>query len=346
MLMNKNLNIQMLRGIACLMVFLSHLLGIIAGGPKLCGISLNETPLRLIWGGNAGVIIFFVLSGFFIKTEKFSIKNYAYTVYKRHKRIYPIFIVVLMLALLAMFYVPKYNTNEMSSWFSSFWGSKSSTLEYVKNFFLISNFDSHLIDPPIWTLRIEMRMIFVLPFTIWVFTKCPKNFWIVLYMAFFAVSLLVSPISYLSVFMIGVIAKGYVNEGYRLKVFQKIVIAVLGVILLDTEYILNWIDITVNNTVMNNLTAIGTVLIVVLLYDVKLPQNKALIWMGNYSFYFYLIHFIVMLWFRFLLSYVNIAVYGVITFLVSVALAYLAGIFDRLLQKWISIVENKIKGCA
>ena len=50
----------MLRGIALLMVFFSHYLAAVFDTMTIAGFDLNQSPFRLLWGGNAAVIVFFV----------------------------------------------------------------------------------------------------------------------------------------------------------------------------------------------------------------------------------------------------------------------------------------------
>ena len=88
MIMKKNLNIQALRGVCAIMVFLSHSMHVYN-----CEIvhTLDRTPLRLLYAGEVAVSIFFVLSGFFYynKSSGFSLRQYINTIIKKTKRIYP-----------------------------------------------------------------------------------------------------------------------------------------------------------------------------------------------------------------------------------------------------------------
>ena len=70
-MLNKEREIQGVRGIATLMVFLSHALGIIPFELKILGYDLNNSPLRIFFGGDAAIIIFFVLSGYNLGTYYF-----------------------------------------------------------------------------------------------------------------------------------------------------------------------------------------------------------------------------------------------------------------------------------
>lgn len=75
---NRSFGIQYLRAAACIMVFLSHFIGMIPDNVRFDRMALNYTPLRLLWSGESAVVIFFMLSGFFIykNDEKLTAGNY------------------------------------------------------------------------------------------------------------------------------------------------------------------------------------------------------------------------------------------------------------------------------
>ena len=97
--MKKNLNIQGLRAIFAMMVFLGHAFGALKTswyGP------LYNTPVHLFWDGAISVVCFFVLSGwFYYNVRDLSITSYVRLLLKRtYKIVLPYWIVLLFGALL------------------------------------------------------------------------------------------------------------------------------------------------------------------------------------------------------------------------------------------------------
>ena len=66
MMKHKNQNIQALRGICALMVFLSHTLSVKDIPYVRC---LMESPLHLLFDGQIAVVVFFTLSGYYYYKE-------------------------------------------------------------------------------------------------------------------------------------------------------------------------------------------------------------------------------------------------------------------------------------
>jgi peptidoglycan/LPS O-acetylase OafA/YrhL len=89
-----------LRGLAALTVFLGHFWGAKINMPFF--VALSKTPLSILLNGNAAVIFFFLLSGFvlslpFVGGEKPLTLTAFYT--KRIFRIYPAFIFAILFSL-------------------------------------------------------------------------------------------------------------------------------------------------------------------------------------------------------------------------------------------------------
>ena len=84
-----NYNIQYLRGICALVVFLSHALNIY----KIDWVqSLMPTPFHFLFDGQWAVVFFFTLSGFYYyKDSSFSIRGYLRSIERKTLKIYPPF---------------------------------------------------------------------------------------------------------------------------------------------------------------------------------------------------------------------------------------------------------------
>lgn len=85
--MKKNLNIQGLRAIFALIVFLGHSYGTLEA--KWFDIEPYR-PLRLFLDGSISVVFFFVLSGYFYyNTKEYNLKYHLQLIKKRMLRIAP-----------------------------------------------------------------------------------------------------------------------------------------------------------------------------------------------------------------------------------------------------------------
>lgn len=94
---NKQLNngIQSLRGIAAIVVFLSHGLNVMQSDTIDW---LLKSPFHFFFDGQIAVVVFMVLSSYFYYRVDFSIMNYAKGILRKVKRIYPAHIIVLATA--------------------------------------------------------------------------------------------------------------------------------------------------------------------------------------------------------------------------------------------------------
>ena len=163
-----------LRGLAALFVFTSHLKFALPGRNPLAALQL--TPLGILWGGQAAVDFFFVLSGFVLALPFMRAAPagalpgfYGRFVLLRVLRIYPAYWLALLFCLLAMQLFAPAGMAGTSPWAQEFWrhgwGDLSASV-LTRHILLVPNFDSRLIDPVSWTLVVEMRMSLLLPFMI------------------------------------------------------------------------------------------------------------------------------------------------------------------------------------
>ncbi|MDB5155838.1 MAG: hypothetical protein JWR50_545, partial [Mucilaginibacter sp.] len=167
-----------LRGLAALTVFIGHSVGSVVDASLLT--KVETTPLSVLFNGYAAVMFFFVLSGFvlslpFINNEKPLSLTAFYT--KRFFRIYPAFIAAIILSiLLKEFVYDKHTMTNSLLWFKQYWAwdwDKTSLKEILRTFLIIGpGFNTRLIDPPIWSLVVEMKMSIILPFFILIVSRC------------------------------------------------------------------------------------------------------------------------------------------------------------------------------
>ena len=340
----RNNNIQLLRCIACLMVFFSHIVGIAPIEPTVWGINLNNTPLRLLWGGNAAVVVFFFLSGYFYRCkDSLTVGNYIGDVAKRHQRIYPAFVIVLCFGLFARVFYPDFDLNYISEWGSSFWKENVPAIEYIKNFILLlPSSNTRLIDPVIWTLKIDMRMMMILPFV-----SCAKrhiNNYLLFVFILFA-CYYIGSFEYLPVFFIGMQLSDYTKKTY-IRVGRNGLIAflVLGIILLDIEYMKVFPSTRLGSYVEKILAAVGTACIVIYCVKGTFPKSwlyEKMVHFGDISYYFYLVHLIVILFCRFLCKTISLWMFALLTFTVSLTISIGLSILDRKIQSIFNVKRKE-----
>ena len=112
--------LDILRGIAAISVFLGHVLGVYSFewyGWKY----INQSPLRVFWDGFAAVNLFFVLSGCCLALPYLDNKNrkkinYLEFIVKRIFRIYPAFIVSIILSLVFIQFYEVPQSSIISEW--------------------------------------------------------------------------------------------------------------------------------------------------------------------------------------------------------------------------------------
>lgn len=211
----KNVGIQGLRGMACLMVFLSHWIGALPGGLVVAGYDLQRTPLKLLWGGQSAVIIFFIISGYFFYRKSdnntTTLNGYFMTIVCRIERIYPLFFLSLVIGILGKMLCPPFDGAKMSAWIAAFWEKPIPVFEFLKTLCLIVPFDSDLINPPIWTLSVEITILFFLPFI----KRCIQKYSSFMVWIMCVLLTAIGPLKYLPTFVLGcAFAK-------NLKVFQS-----------------------------------------------------------------------------------------------------------------------------
>ena len=166
-----------LRGFAALTVFFGHFLGLKA--TILSYPVINSTPLITLFNGNAAVMFFFFLSGFVLSLPYIDnqrpLKLTGFYL-KRVFRIYPALIFAIIFSvILKQFVFDRGGVAPFSGWIQSFWTwhwNRESFHELLKTALLIGpQFKKSFIDPPIWSLIIEMNISLFLPFLMRVVAK-------------------------------------------------------------------------------------------------------------------------------------------------------------------------------
>jgi peptidoglycan/LPS O-acetylase OafA/YrhL len=143
------------RGVASLMVVVGH-----CYGETLSAFvqGLHLWPLQILWNGPDAVVMFFILSGYVLALQLSSRKVMTYTGFavRRFFRIWPTFAVVTIAAAGLLSMVP--STIQLPT---SLPAPSVSLYSIFANLLMIG--ESRAIDPPVWSLFIEMRVSLIFP---------------------------------------------------------------------------------------------------------------------------------------------------------------------------------------
>jgi peptidoglycan/LPS O-acetylase OafA/YrhL len=163
-------SLDCLRGIAAITVVICHtiMLGLFQVEPLWSAV--KWTPLRLLWSGHQAVILFFVLSGFslFILFDSLA-PSRARTVrflLSRWLRLYPVYAASLLFAL-ASYTLLALTPNTWPEPALYVPSPDISAKEFWPHFMLVGNFNTSLINPPIWSIVHEMRISIAFPLIFW-----------------------------------------------------------------------------------------------------------------------------------------------------------------------------------
>ena len=161
-----------LRGLAALSVLIEHLLIVIPvvdastwGQKKYNWLNyIKYTPLHVFWAGDEAVIFFFVLSGFVLSLPFYSSPpSYLQFIIKRVCRIYIPYIAAIALGFLALEVSYHGPITGLSPWFNTIWSLPITAKTFIDHILLIGPLQVNAVDPPIWSLRQEMRISLVFP---------------------------------------------------------------------------------------------------------------------------------------------------------------------------------------
>lgn len=147
-----------LRGLAALTVVFCHF------ADKMFPPDLLSLPFfNIVRYGHGAVIFFFVLSGYVLIYQYASDPLYTYRRFltQRIIRIYVPYLAALLLALLLFSLCD--HTHYQKAWISQMWPIPLSAKLFVDHIWLIGNFDTDALLPPMWSLVHEMRVSLLFP---------------------------------------------------------------------------------------------------------------------------------------------------------------------------------------
>ncbi len=336
-----------LRGLGALSVFFAHFLSLKISLPLFR--ALEQSPFGILFNGTAALMLFFILSGFvlslpFVGNEK-PLKLAEFYV-KRIFRIYPAYIFAIIFSvILKEFVFDKNGLAPYAGWMNNFWAwnwNKESIYEIFKTLLLIGpDFKINYIDPPIWSLVIEMKMSIILPFFIVIVSRNS----VVLNIAFL---LVIGWLTYehnawaVSVFYTGVLMAKY--KGYLINIIKGWhIIGVIGAIIFslfsyNNNYefyrLIRQLTFSSKYILSDYLSALGSCIVMMIILARKrinlFFQHRFFTFFGDISYSFYLIHVPLILTMGSLFSnrFALCPVYIFLSaFMLSVLLGYLMYIF-------------------
>ena len=311
--MKKELNIglQSLKGIAAISVFLYHAL---MQYPSELISGMYHSGARLFFDGESAVLIFMALSGFFYyKDNSLSINDLGGGILKKLFRIYVPFIIVMVLAYMALNFFYSTNVSRYTPWAAKFWTEKASPIQLIKQLTIVKMGNPSLINPPIWYLKCEVEMFLLMPIIVMVFRKI--RWYALIPVLLFC---LIPAKQYVFTYLLGMLSKFYIDrkkEKLELIIRNKYIrigSIILSLVLIDIVNLI-WLpfeqtDPTILGHQFENHNIIGFLLVrvvqglgvvlligIIYLYPLKFLSTPALSFMGKVSYEFYLIHFVVIL---------------------------------------------------
>ena len=288
-----------LRGLAALTVFFSHF---VMGNnvQHLPGMDVYiASPLHILWDGGAAVTFFFVLSGFvlslpFARNDR--PLEYVGFCTKRVFRLFPAFVVAVLFAVIAKEYLfePEHLT-VYSQWLQSFWKwHLRDNYQLLMNtlFMVFSNYDTNLFDPVIWSMPVELKNSFLVPFMIFIIRR---NRFIFSFLFIGVLSGVMHIDFWVVIFFLGVLlAKYHPIFGAYIQSAGKVeqtLLFVSAILLYSSAFTLNF---DINKNVQTLIITAGSCLFLLLgIYHKgfsRLLKMRFCRFLGKVSYSFYLIH--------------------------------------------------------
>jgi len=376
MLKNKLFELEALRGIASIVVFIWHFL--IAFYPEITGYYDNNSglmgnPFFAMINGSAAVVFFFVLSGF-VLTYKYFITNYNFylinSIFKRYFRlVLPIFLSIMLSYLLFsmnFYYYTGASEITHSKWLGTFAYSQSSgdftpsfNEAFMQGMFFCLFKGETYYNNNLWSMKIEY-IGSIISLCISPIILHSKKIGLVLLSALFFTIFYFSNTYYIC-FLSGTLIAYWYSRKKELQIskFTSSVILIISFILMGFFKPVHFYNFLKNpffsyNNMRICLYTFASILIIVL-FLTEIPFKKYFtgkigIFLGNISFPLYLLHTIIICSYS---SYIYIVLYNqigqklellLITFIITlpflIICAYLLYIIDK---KWISYVNKLTK---
>ena len=163
-------SLDAVRGIAAVIVVIYHILLVLpafdAQSESWIVELIKSWPLRLLWGGDEAVIVFFVLSGFVLAPSFLGLAAPTWGVFalRRLLRLYPAYVVSLLVAAGCSAALSTHHIDGLSDFFNNGWSRPIEAAAVLRGALFLD--DSSNINVVVWTLVIEMRVSLIFPILI------------------------------------------------------------------------------------------------------------------------------------------------------------------------------------
>jgi peptidoglycan/LPS O-acetylase OafA/YrhL len=357
-LMQKTYRLEQLdsmRGLAAVSVFVYHILGVDKEWPIFLSKLMTWTPLKIFSNGNNAVMFFFVLSGFVLSIPFLKSGKVTYTPYliKRILRIYIPYLVGIMIAIYFSQLPITNGIDELNGW--SKWTTPLTLNLFLEHILFIGNTHTDAYNGAIWSLIHELRISLFFPFIVVFLVR--KLHWIKVILVCLVLSSLgllndifvfqvsnghgtdyFSTIHYLSLFIIGSLLAKYKSE--LVKSYQELKIRARWLLLLFSFLLYSYSDIVV--PVIIKIPVISSNLLVFKEYGITLGSCgfiiaalgsdkiknfltlKPFLFLGKVSFSLYLYHNVVLYALIYLLfGKINLVAIYFISFTVTIIVSYI-----------------------
>ncbi len=187
--MDRDVQLDAVRGLAAFSVLLYHSwlilpepwhfidLSLLPGEFLSPGFLLKFTPLHLLVAGPSCVALFFVLSGYVLSISMAASKSFHYGRFfiRRVCRIYLPFAAAILGAAVAYVLVSPGPVENASAWLTSDqWSAIPDARLILGHLLMLGTMDFQSLDPPMWSLVIEMRISIIFPALYFVMIRWPR----------------------------------------------------------------------------------------------------------------------------------------------------------------------------
>src|SRR5438105_701763 len=155
-----------IRALAALAVFLGHCVGMLQPGPYSHGLVawFMQSPFRIAIAGHQAVIFFFVLSGFVLSLGFYRGKTGAAPfLVNRVFRLYPPYLCALLLTVILRWLIPLQPLHGLSDWITGFWSEPVRATQLWPAGTMLATTPGAQLNPIAWSLIIEMRVSLLFP---------------------------------------------------------------------------------------------------------------------------------------------------------------------------------------
>tara|TARA_R110001592_G_scaffold20926_25_gene84895 strand:- start:23128 stop:24213 length:1086 start_codon:yes stop_codon:yes gene_type:complete len=164
-------SLNSLRGIAALIVVFNHMFISVAFHYFISNEEFQNSPIFHLFNARLAVLFFFILSGFVLSLSYITGKNIKYKTYiiRRFFRIYVPFIIITLTTILLWFGITNTFYDPDLEWM--LWNQELTANIVAHHIFMTNR--AVMLNPPLWTLMIEMKVVIIFPLLAYLLIKRP-----------------------------------------------------------------------------------------------------------------------------------------------------------------------------